>query len=45
MVVLGAALVDGIEALWAAPLEVLGDQRRSAAGVDVQLRGCALGLG
>ena len=44
VVVLGATLVDGMEALWAALLEVLGVQRCSESGAAVYLRGCVLGV-
>ena len=35
VVVLGVALVDGIEELWVEPLEVLGSHRSDAAEVSV----------
>ena len=41
----GVALVDRMEALWAAHSEMCEGQRFPTAGVSVYLRGCTLGLG
>ena len=45
VVVLGVTLVDGMEALWVAPSDLLGGQCRAAAGVAVYFHRYSLGVG